>query len=365
LRASFEEINLHTPTYSVDVGDRDIEDLTDEVRSRGEEVREWIDEAQEIVALPDPPAIEVGEQCTKPFLCGFCAHRHEGVEIEEDPFAMLPRLSGKKKATFKSEGIEQLCDVPPESLNEQQITVRTAHLSGKTLFDSGKAKELLGDHRGSTYFLDFETVMFAIPIWKGSRPFQNLPFQYSLHRVDSDGSLDHTEFLNLDGDDPREALARQMIKDCGTEGPIYAYNAGFERGVIKQLAELYPTLAGDLEALNGRIDDLLPIARNCYYNPSQMGSWSLKAVAPAISGEISYDELDGVQVGSDAGVAYLEACSPETSDERREELRNQMLKYCEVDTLATVRIWELFKGISKDQSQHVENRVRPTGQLGF
>lgn len=321
-----------------------LEDLTEEAQGRANEVAKWLEEAQKIVALEEAPEIEVGPQCHEPFDCGFCAHCHKDIPEQEDPFSMLPNLRWQRKETWKLQGIETLEEVPDEELSDTQAIVKSAHLTGNTHFDSEAAHSLLAQYGSPTYFLDYETIAFAVPIWAQSSPYQNIPFQYSLHRVDDDGSLEHFEFLELDGQDPRRALSETMIEQCGTEGPIFVYNASFERRVTGQLAELFPDLREDLIKILSRIVDLLPIARQCYYNPSQNGSWSLKAISPAIDLKLSYKELKGVQVGSEAGIAYLEACKPETSLERREELRQQMLEYCKLDTFATVRIWEVFTG---------------------
>ena len=135
-----------------------------------------------------------------------------------------------------------------------------------------------------------------------------------------------------------------MLNDCGTHGPIHVYSAPFENTRIKELAETFPQYASKLHALLPRIVDLLPIARNHYYHPSQRGSWSIKGVLPAICPELSYGDLGDVQHGLGAVDAYKEAIDPATTAERKETLRNQLLKYCELDTLATVKIWQFFKG---------------------
>jgi len=321
-----------------------VEDLTEEARSRREEVAEWMAEAQSISALDEAPAIEMGPQCSDPFPCSFCAHCSEGVEPVEDPFHMIPNLHRKRREAWESTGIERLEDIPLDELNDLQTRVREANLTEQAYCDAESARKILAGYESPAYFLDFETVMFSVPIWTGTRPFQNIPFQYSLHRVDERETLHHMEFLVLDGEDPRRALTEQMIQECGTQGPVFVYNATFEKKVISELAEMFPDLQEPLEALKDRIVDLLPIARQCYYHPTQGRSWSLKAVTPAIAPELSYSDLEGVQGGLEAGPAYLEAIGPETSVDRKEELRQQMLAYCKLDTLATVRIWEYFKG---------------------
>jgi predicted RecB family nuclease len=320
-----------------------VKDLTEDAKSRSAEVEAWLQGAQKTAAENQEPDIEVGSHCKKPFTCGFHEYCHKGISTTEDPFSMLPDLRAKKRATFEAAGIESLEAIPEHLLSPTQTKVRSAHLKNETSFDHKLARQLLGASDKTAYFLDYETIMFAVPIWRDSRPYQNLPFQYSLHRLDTEGRLEHREFLAEDDKDPRRALAEQMIEDCGPEGPIFVYNATFERAVTHELAALFPDLSELLKAIIERFIDLYPIAKAAYYNPSQHGSWSLKAVAPAISTECCYDDLEGVKVGSDAGAAFLESCAAETSPERRKELREQMLKYCKLDTLATVKIWEFFK----------------------
>jgi len=246
---------------------------------------------------------------------------------------------------WESRGITELRDAPDDEINDIQQRVKTATLSGETYFDAEGAAAALEGQATPAYFLDFETVTFPVPIWKGTRPYQQLTFQFSLHRVDEDGTLHHSEFLNISGDDPREAFVQAMLRDCGTHGPIHVYSAPFENTRIKELATAFPQYASKLHALLPRIVDLLPIARNHYYHPSQRGSWSIKGVLPAICPELNYGDLD-VQHGMAAVEAYKEAINSTTTPERKEILREQLLKYCELDTLATVKIWQFFKGIS-------------------
>jgi hypothetical protein len=135
-----------------------------------------------------------------------------------------------------------------------------------------------------------------------------------------------------------------VIEAMGEKGLIFVYNAAFETGRIKELAERFPRLRQKLLALSDRVVDLLPIARECYYHPSQEGSWSIKSVLPAIAPDLHYDELEGVRHGGDAMLAYAEAIAPETTDQRRREIERQLREYCKLDTFAMVRIWKAFSG---------------------
>ena len=132
----------------------------------------------------------------------------------------------------------------------------------------------------------------------------------SLHTLAESGQLAQSAFLDLSGDDPSESFARALITACGETGPVFVYNAAFETTRIRELADRYPALAGPLLGINARVVDLYPIARNRYYHPSQQGTWSIKAVLPAIVPELSYDKLDGVADGGMAMDAFSEAIQP-------------------------------------------------------
>ena len=183
-----------------------------------------------------------------------------------------------------------------------------------------------------------------LSIWKGTRPYQQIPFQFSLHRVDHSGSLGHTAFLDLTGMDPSKVFGQSLIEQCGFDGPVYVYNAAFESTQMRELASRFPELEPGLSSIIQRVVDLLPIARNRYYHPSQHGSWSIKAVLPALCPELSYAKLDGVQDGEMAIEAFKEAIALETTPERKREVEQQLLEYSKLDTLAMVRMWQIFSG---------------------
>ncbi|WP_269522420.1 DUF2779 domain-containing protein [Coraliomargarita parva] len=324
-----------------------IEDITQYAKGRSAEVAGWIEQAQAVAAEANEPLRLPGPHCHTPFACGFCEYCWKDMTVPTHSPNLLPRLRSEKFEDWIGRGIFELHEVPNDEINAIQQRVKSCTLRNETYFDAATAGKRCQFDLYPVYFLDFETVNFAVPRWKGTRPYQQLPFQYSLHKCVTAGSIAHREFLDTSGQDPREVLARQLIEDCGDRGPIYAYNVGFEKRVLRELAEAYPAHATKLEAISERMKDLLPIARDCYYHPSQEGSWSLKAVLPAICPDLSYASLKEVQHGGAAVEAYLEAISPETSSERKAELRERLLEYCKLDTLATVRIWEFFRGNTK------------------
>lgn len=325
-------------------------DLTEETLSRGEEVNQWIAEAQLVAALPEEPVITTGVHCTKPFTCGFCGYCNRHTTHPDFPLKSLPNLHFRKREQFEADRYKDIRDIPDNLLNPLQRRVKQCSMTGETFFDAEGAAADLATLGFPAYFLDFETASFAVPIWKGTRPYQQIPFQFSLHRIDEAGNLFHDAFLDLTGTDPSEALAQSLIDQCGQEGPVFAYNASFETSRIRELAARFSELAKSLHAIIERVVDLLPIAKNRYYHPSQHGSWSIKAVLPALCPELSYAQLDGVKNGDMAVEAFKEAINPATTLERKQEIEHQLLEYCKLDTYAMVRMWSIFRGSNLSES---------------
>ena len=319
-------------------------DLTDEAFARTDEVRGWIADAQAVVARKKAPRTATGAQCSDPYECGFLAHCQGAEPQAEHPVHWLPRRGSALKAHIEEHGISELRDVPDDLLNPIQQRVKAATLSDRAFFDQSAAAQALAAHKLPGYFVDFETIQFGVPLWKGTRPYQQIPFQFSVHRLGRTGRATHQAFLDLSGGNPSLAFAQSLVAACGERGPVFVYNAAFETTRIRELAERHPRLAIALRAINDRVVDLLPIARQHYYHPSQQGSWSIKAVLPALCPELHYDVLDGVQDGGAAQQAYLEAITPATSAPRKAELERQLLAYCSLDTWAMVRLWSAFTG---------------------
>lgn len=320
-------------------------DLTQETLSREGEVAAWLDAAHKVARRRTEPAQTTGAHCVDPFECSFLSHCQSREPQSEYPVAWLPRVQAKALKTLIDSGSAQdLRDVPNELLNDRQRRVKTHTVQGTTYFDAaGAAKDLAGS-KLPAYFLDFETVQLAVPIWRGTRPYQQVPFQFSVHRLSRAGKLTHDDFLQIDGRDPSKAFAEQLLAACGTQGPVFVYNAAFESARIRELAARFARLRAALLALDARLFDLMKVAQAHYYHPAQQGSWSIKKVLPTIAPDLDYAALPGVRNGGMAMDAYLEAIAPDTSPSRRAEIDVQLRAYCRLDTYAMVRIWQHFAG---------------------
>jgi len=320
-------------------------DLTEEAFAASERVAGWIADAQDTLARSDEPEIRWSRHCSKPYDCGFIDHCRTSEPEVAAPSHWLPDV---RKAALKSAIHEDLVrgmdDIPDSLLNPLQLRVKHHTLSGTRHFDQAAAAAALEGLGTPASFLDFETIMFAIPIWAGTRPFAHVPFQFSLHVVSDGGHIDHTGFLELSGDNPSRMLAEALVGACPSEGPVFAYYASFEKGVIETLADAYADLEADLRAIASRLVDLLPVAKAYFYDPSQRGSWSIKKVLPAVAPDLSYGALEGVQDGGMAMAAYMEAIEPTTEPARRAEISEQLDRYCALDTFAMIRLWEYLRG---------------------
>ncbi|MCA9316594.1 MAG: DUF2779 domain-containing protein, partial [Planctomycetes bacterium] len=208
---------------------------------------------------------------------------------------------------------------------------------------SGEARRTLSRLPYPRYYLDFETINFAVPRWRGTRPYQQVPFQWSLHIEGRGGELESRAHLDLSGDHPTRSLADALLDAIGPVGPVFMYTS-FERTCLRTLAASCPDLATGLAAIEARLVDLHPIAKSSYYHPDMHGSWSIKALLPTIAPELDYTALDGVADGVAAQQAYMEAIATATPAERREHLRAGLLAYCGMDTAAMVAVARDLQG---------------------
>lgn len=318
------------------------EDLSEEAMARTSEVKEWIAEAQAIASKTKEPKRTTGAHCTKPFECGFVEYCKAREPQPQHAIDVLPNPSVDLRAYVAEKRITELKDVPDRLLNGLALRVKQSTLSGKVYFDVKATAGELSKHKLPALFLDFETVSMAVPIWKGMRPYQQISFQFSLHTLMRSGTLEHQDFIDLSGNDPSTSFATALVEAAGTTEPIFVYNASFEKSRIAEIAERQPKLRRRLLAINERIVDLLPIARQHYYHRSQQGSWSIKAVLPAVVPDLDYGDLDGVKDGGMAMDAFLEAIRPETPPAQKQKLEKQLRAYCKLDTYAMVRIWQVF-----------------------
>ncbi len=319
-------------------------DLTEEVRSMEYTVLELVAKAREAVSGP-MPVIDVGAQCNKPYECQFISHCWP-MDAE---YPLTGLGGGKAKlgqwvvAGYRDIRDVQRSEISPKGTQsaEQQLRIHRVTESGEPEVLPG-ANEILQALPYPRYYLDFETIGPAIPIWAGTRPYAALPIQWSCHIEEEGGEIRHEEFLDLSGEAPMRSLAERMIECLGESGPVLIYTT-YEKTAINALIELFPDLEESLTKIVSRLWDLHPLVKTHYYHPKMLGSWSIKAVLPCIAPHMNYAELEGIKEGMAASDGFLEAINPETDAARKTELEEQLLRYCKFDTEAMVEIVRFFQ----------------------
>ena len=286
--------------------------VADQARPLMSHIPGWVRGFNQLLAGP-LPAIRTGPQCRRPFECPFIAF----CEGQEGRVRCAP---GEERDAGGA------CVAPPDPALGRLDPAATAFLLTLPY---------------PRYYLDFETVQFAVPVWPGTSPFQQIVFQWSCHVEARPGELEHLEYLDTGSEAPMRRAAEALLEALGGKGPIFVYH-DFEKWRIMEMARMYPDLAPALDAVAGRLVDLLRLTRDHYEHPALNGSFSLKTVLPTVDAELDHALLDEVQDGLSAQAAYHEAVDPETPDERREALRRSLLEYCALDSLALVRLAHRF-----------------------
>ncbi|MDD5094108.1 MAG: DUF2779 domain-containing protein [Dehalococcoidia bacterium] len=319
----------------------ELEDITRDTQRLQSEIPTLLAMMRSPLQKLEPPNIQIGRQCTKPYDCPFSGYCHQ--DEPEHHISQLPRASETLLSSLKEAGINDIRDIPVgfPGLNAMQQRVRDCVVDNRWYLDPHLSLEL-SQLEYPVHFLDFETFNPVLPLYPGTRPYQVIPFQWSDHILGKDGVLSHEAFLYDGFDDPRESFARSLLASLGESGSIVVYS-GFEESRIRDLALALPHLSGDLMSiLDGRIVDLLKLIRKYCYHPEFHGSFSIKAVLPALVSNLGYDDLD-IGEGGTASAAYAEMIRPETTPERREWIRGALLAYCKRDTQAEVHLVKVLR----------------------
>jgi len=311
-------------------------------------------QALKILGMKDEPDCDLSEHCKKPYTCAFldyCKRQH-GVPEDEPTVFDLYRMNFSKMLEHYNAGRITFDALPTEKLNDKQRMQVKCTMNKTEHINPDGIRKFLNKLSYPLYFLDFETMQYAIPQYDGTKPYQQITFQYSLHiKENANAPYQHKEFLApSDGKDPRRTLAEQLCKDIPMDVCTLAYNKMFECGRIKELAELYPDLAVHLLNIRDHIVDLIdPFRAGDYYVPAMGGSFSIKSVLPALfpkDPSLDYHNLTGgVQNGGDAMTIFPKIQHMEKAE--ADAARKALLRYCELDTWAMVKVWEKLKEVTK------------------
>lgn len=312
-----------------------IHDVTDKVEEASVGIQNRIDGILEVINQEACPEMIIGPHCRDPYECPLT-----------DCWDSLPEhniftlyYGGKKSFEMYDSGIVAVGEIPSGyKLNDKQRIQQACVASGEPHIDREAVHSFLSSLEYPLYYLDFETIGPAVPLFDGVRPYQNIPFQFSLHVVKGEFSqIEHYSFLASGASDPRPALLSELQKALGNSGSIIAYNKGFEEGILRDLAPAFPEYSDWITQVCSRLVDLLAPFRNFdYYHPVQKGSASLKAVLPAITGR-GYEDLD-INDGQLASISFLSATFGDMPNAERVKVMNDLEQYCGRDTEGMVWI---------------------------
>ena len=324
-----------------------IVDVSDIVISKQEEVKEKINEINKYMERKDEENKDIDLYCFTPYECPYFKYCSSFL-VDKSVFD-IRMMSLKKKFEYYKKGIYKYEDLINEKLNDKYLEQIDFDLNNREeKIEKEKIKEFMDTLSYPLYFLDFETYQEVIPSYDNISPYEQIPFQYSLHYLeDENGELKHTEFLAEPNIDPRREIALRLVNDIPSNVCVLAYNMSFEKRVIKKLAYLFPDLSDHLMSIYNNMKDLMiPFKERSYYKKEMEGSYSIKYVLPALypdDKELDYHNLDMIHNGSEASHTY--STLGDYSKKEQEEIRKNMLKYCELDTYAMVKIYQRFKDI--------------------
>lgn len=299
------------------------------------------------LSLSKAPEVEPGNHCHDPVSCGHWENCTKNKPA--DWIFHMPKLSASRRAELDTLGVQSISAIPDDfPLSPRQKIVRDVTRTGKPYVASELARRLRS-FGPPAYYLDFEAFLPAVPLYPGTRPYQVIPFQWSLHHVDRNGDASHQDFLAEAGSDPRRDFAQTLIEALKkTKLPIIVYSP-YEEARLKELAATFPDLSRAIDRIVARLADLLPIVRDCVYHPGFQFSNSIKTVAPTLCPDVTYDNLEDISDGSGAATAFWLMASGQADRHAIQRLRRSLRDYCERDTWAMVKLHHALKELAGRQ----------------
>ena len=319
-------------------------DCTELAEARMMSVTTKLTELFKVVNKTEEPKVQIGRHCKSPFECDYMDYcwRH----VPE--YSVLNVIKSAKLDGLLTMNIIDVADIPDSfHLTDRQRKDINAHLTQTAYVDKGSVRNFLGTLEYPLYYLDYETIFPALPLFDNSSPYQQIPFQFSLHKQKTPGgSIEHIEFLHTEATDPRPDIAKALIDSCGTSGSVVVYNEGFESRINRELAAFLPQIASALEDINERMVDLLVPFRSRYlYHPKMLGSASIKRVLPAFVPGLNYDGME-ISDGDMASRKYQMCLRGMVTGDDKEKIYRDLRRYCEMDTYAEVKLVEKLYELS-------------------
>lgn len=315
-------------------------DLTNEVIEKQKEIEEKISALKEVL-MGEMPQVEIGNHCFDNYQCEFKSFCWK--DIPENSILTMELHWLNNRFEIYKNGIVFLDELNPLEFNGNSKMFIEAFIGKKVIVNRKGIEDFLNSLWYPMAFLDFETFQSAIPPFDGTRPYQQIPFQYSLHLLPArNGELEHSFYLAEPNVDPREELIEKLIEEIPSNACVIVYSEKFEKGILAELAEIFSEYRGKIEEIMRNIRDLmLPFKRKDYYHWSMLGSHSLKKVVSALVPELKYEDLE-IKNGEMAMGAYHKMCKADSPGEV-DKIRKSLLEYCFLDTYAMVKIIEALQ----------------------
>jgi len=314
-------------------------DISKEVNKLLPKLPIWIESCKDLFSKHSALEVPIGPQCLAPDIC----------PLQSECWQFLPQrdhvltLHRNKKIGWEwvPKGIHRIVDIPSQiKLNKKQKIQKQVIESGMPHIDHALLKKWLDKLQYPFYFLDFETIASAVPMFDAVKPYEQIPFQYSLHVIEAkDAPPKHTGYLADSPNDPRPELLKKLQDELGTEGSIIAYNMSFEKGCLQRASDAYTDYQSWWKGIEPRFVDLMkPFQDFAYYHPDQQGRVSIKKVLPALS-DMSYNGME-IADGGTAQSEFMRVTYGDASDKDRAAVRKALEEYCKLDTWAMVEILE-------------------------
>ena len=315
-----------------------LEDCTEWTQARMTGVKSHLAALLDVVNQADQPSVPIGRHCRSPFECDYMDHCWQHVP----EYSIFNVFGGAKLDGLIAAGIVDISGLPAglPLTHRQRIDIQSYERQSMHVDRAGIADFLISLEY-PLYYLDYETIFPAIPLFDNSSPYQQVPFQFSLHiQHNKGGKLTHIEFLHIGKSDPRLDFVNALIDSCGTAGSVIVYNMSFESRINRELSTIFPHHADKLANINSRMVDLLvPFRSRHLYHPKMMGSASIKRVLPAFAPELTYEDL-AINDGDMASRNYLKCLKEMVSEDEKHQIYKNLKRYCQMDTYAEVRLVE-------------------------
>jgi hypothetical protein len=323
-----------------------IRNLTQRVQGMQSELAARLRSEFRVLGLPEAPNIPAGRQCSDPFTCEFFDHCNP--PLPDDHILRLPRIHATTVAKLVALGLQSIHDIPENYPLTGRLRRACSSVQTGTPWCDAEITSELRTLRYPIYYMDFETLSPAIPRFEGMRPYDQIPFQWSVHVQRLPGATpEHFEFLATNANDPRPEFVSGLCNVLHDGGSIVVYHRQFESERLSDLASWLPEFSGRINKIQRRLWDLLPIVRNHVYHPVFGGSYSLKSVLPALVPEMTYEGME-VADGQAAGLVWESLIRGDCDENEREQKRRALLGYCTQDTLGMVRLVEKLQQFRRD-----------------